>query len=84
VISTALHIYNVDGAIYNLATAMSRFPYLGLSPSASGRDDDQQAGTLRPHENGIRILRIGACVSLMLMALREGSVQLTEASQGGW
>ena len=38
-ISPGRHSDNVDGPIYNLAAAMSTFPYVDLSPSARGRDD---------------------------------------------
>jgi hypothetical protein len=58
---------------------MSKFPYLGLSPSASGRDDDQQPGTLVSMDNGIETLRVGACMVVTSMALHEGPVPLTHA-----
>lgn len=80
-ISTDLHFHNLHGPVFDLATTMSKFLYLGLSlpqviemttaaPARSIRLADQ-LGTLRP----------GACADVTLLKLREGPVALTDASE---
>ena len=59
------------------------FPYLGLSPSASGRDDDGNPARWVYMDNGIKTLRVGACMVVTLMALPEGPVPLTHAFERG-
>jgi dihydroorotase len=82
-ISSDLHAHNVRGPVYDLATTMSKFLYLGLSlreviekttlaPARSVRLEDQ-IGTLRP----------GACADVSLFELREGPVELTDAGERG-
>jgi dihydroorotase len=73
-ISSDLHVYNLDGPVYDLATTMSKFLHLGLpldevvamttgAPArAIGRGGE--LGTLRP----------GAAADVTLMELREGPV----------
>jgi dihydroorotase len=73
-ISSDLHVYNLDGPVYDLATTMSKFLHLGLSldevvamttgapAHAIGRGGE--LGTLRP----------GAAADVTLMELREGPV----------
>ena len=73
-ISSDLHVYNLDGPVYDLATTMSKFLHLGLSldevvamttgapARAIGRGGE--LGTLRP----------GAAADVTLMELREGPV----------
>ncbi len=80
-ISTDLHIYNVNGPVYDLATTMSKFLHLGLSlqqvvtmttlhPARSVRRE-ADLGTLRP----------GACADVTLLAMRAGPVSLTDAGE---
>jgi dihydroorotase len=80
-ISSDLHAHNVMGPVYDLATTMSKFLYLGLSlndviemsstrPASVIRMADQ-LGTLRP----------GALADVTLLELREEPVELTDA---GW
>jgi dihydroorotase len=80
-ISTDLHIYNVDGPVYDMATTMSKVLHLGLSlpqvvemttavPARSVRRADE-LGTLRP----------GACADVTLLELRAGPVALTDAGE---
>ncbi|MGQ0603263.1 MAG: amidohydrolase/deacetylase family metallohydrolase [Anaerolineales bacterium] len=80
-ISTDLHLYNLNGPVFNLTTTLSKFLHLGLSlsdvvtmttanPARSVRMDDE-----------IGTLRVGACADVTLMELREGPIQLTDASE---
>jgi dihydroorotase len=80
-ISSDLHFHNVNGPVFDLATTMSKFLYLGLSlsqviemttaaPARSVRMADH-LGTLSP----------GANADVTLLELREGPVSLTDASE---
>jgi dihydroorotase len=80
-ISSDLHIHNLHGPVFDLATTMSKFLYLGLSlpeviekttaaPARSVRLGDQ-IGTLRP----------GAAADVTLLDLRQGPVSLTDAGE---
>ncbi len=80
-ISSDLHVYNVNGPVFDLATTLSKFLHLGLpltkvielataNPARSVRLADQ-LGTLRP----------AACGDVTLLQLRDGPVSLTDASE---
>lgn len=82
-ISTDLHIYNVNGPVFNLATTMAKFMYLGLSlPQVVEMTTATPARSVRM-ENEIGTLRPGACADVTLLELREGPVALTDASERG-
>jgi dihydroorotase len=80
-ISSDVHTHNYRGPVYDLATTMSKFLYLGLSlpqviemttaiPARSIRMQDR-IGTLRP----------GAYSDVTLLQLIEGPILLTDASK---
>jgi dihydroorotase len=80
-ISSDLHIHNLHGPVFDLATTMSKFLHLGLSladviekttaaPAHSVRRE-AEIGTLRP----------GACADVTLLEMREGPVELTDAGE---
>lgn len=82
-ISTDLHIYNLNGPVFDMATTMSKFLYLGLSltqvvamttaaPARSIRRADR-LGTLCP----------GASADVTLLELHAGPVLLTDAAEQG-
>jgi len=82
-ISTDLHIYNVNGPVFNLAATMSKFLHLGLSlPQVVEMTTATPAHSVRM-ENEIGTLRPGACADVTLLKLREGPVALTDASEKG-
>lgn len=82
-ISTDLHIYNVNGPVFNLATTMSKFLHLGLLlPQVVEMTTATPARSVRM-ENEIGTLRPGACADVTLLELREGPVALTDASEKG-
>jgi dihydroorotase len=78
-ISSDLHVYNVHGPVFDLATTMSKFLHLGLSldevvemstaaPARAIRED-ALLGSLRP----------GAAADVTLLEWREGPVELEDA-----
>jgi dihydroorotase len=80
-ISTDLHIYNVHGPVFDLATTMSKFLHLGLSlPQVVEMTTANPARSVRM-ENEIGTLRAGACADVTLLEWREGPVQLTDAGE---
>lgn len=80
-ISTDLHIYNVDGPVFNLATTMSKFLHLGLSLNEVVTMTTANPARSVRMENEIGALRVGACADVTLLQLRAGPVQLTDAAE---
>jgi dihydroorotase len=70
-ISSDLHVYNLDGPVFDLATTMSKFLHLGLS-----LDEVVALTTIAPaqvigHDRALGTLRPGAAGDVTLLALRE-------------
>jgi dihydroorotase len=73
-ISSDLHVYNLDGPVFDLATTMSKFLHLGLS-----LDEVVAMTTVAPaqvigHGDALGTLRPGAAADVTLLAEREGPV----------
>ncbi|MBL8055278.1 MAG: amidohydrolase/deacetylase family metallohydrolase [Anaerolineales bacterium] len=82
-ISTDLHIHNLHGPVFDLATTMSKFLHLGLTlPQVVDLTTRHPARSIRL-ENEIGTLRPGACADVTLLRLQEGPVQLTDAADKG-
>jgi dihydroorotase len=82
-LSSDLHVYNVDGPVFDLATTMTKFLYLGLPLNKV-----IELATVNParsvrRENEIGALRPGACGDVTLLELRPGPISLTDASDRG-
>ena len=82
-ISSDLHVYNVNGPVFDLATTMTKFLYLGLPLNKV-----IELATVNParsvrRENEIGALRPGACGDVTLIELRPGPISLTDASERG-
>jgi dihydroorotase len=78
-ISSDLHVYNLDGPVYDLATTMSKFLHLGLS-----LDDVVAMTTGAPariigHDGVLGSLRPGAAADVTLVARQEGPVIFEDA-----
>jgi len=75
-ISSDLHIYNIDGPVYDLATTVSKFLHLGLS-----LDDALRKVTAVPAEvigmaDQIGTLKVGARGDAVVLELQEGDFEL--------
>ena len=82
-ISTDLHIHNVEGPVFDMATTMSKFLYLGLSlPRVVEMTTLAPARSIRMADQ-LGTLRVGACADVTLLELRSGPVQLTDAAEKG-
>ena len=78
-ISSDLHVYNVDGPVFDLATTMSKFLHLGLP-----LDEVVAMTTAAPAEvvrgaAGLGTLAPGAAADVTLLELREGRFGLEDA-----
>ncbi len=78
-ISSDVHRYNVRGPVYDLATTLSKFLYLGLS-----LDEVVALGTSRPaaaigRAGEVGTLRVGAEADIAVMRLEEGRFTLRDA-----
>ena len=78
-ISSDLHVYNVNGPVYDLANVITKFLYLGMSlddalarvTSVPARDvlHDERLGTLAP----------GTCGDAVVFELRQGEFNLEDS-----
>ena len=78
-ISSDLHVYNLDGPVFDLATTMSKFLHLGLS-----LDEVVEMTTAAPARvlrgaAALGTLRPGAAADVTLLELREGRFELEDA-----
>jgi dihydroorotase len=78
-ISSDLHIYNVEGPVFDLATTLSKFLYLGMS-----LDDVLARATRHPAQvlgksDQIGSLKIGACGDAVVFNLESGSFDFEDA-----
>lgn len=78
-ISSDLHVYNVDGPVYDLATTVSKFLHLGLSlDQALARVTAAPAQAIRM-AGQIGTLQPGAWGDAVVFALEEGPFELLDA-----
>lgn len=78
-VSSDVHVYNVRGPVYDLATTLSKFLYMGL-PLA----DVIAMATVRPAEaigrlGDVGTLKVGAVADVSIMRLTEGPVTFVDA-----
>lgn len=78
-ISSDLHVYNVDGPVFDLATTMSKFLHLGLSlDEVVAMTTAAPAGALRGAA-ALGTLAPGAAADVTLLELSEGRFELEDA-----
>ena len=77
-ISSDLHVYNLDGPVFDLATTMSKFLYLGLSLDEVVTMTTAAPARVIGHDRALGTLRPGAEGDVTLLALREETVSLED------
>jgi dihydroorotase len=70
-ISSDLHVYNLDGPVFDLATTMSKFLHLGLSLDEVVALTTAAPAQVIGHDRSLGTLRPGAAGDVTLLALRE-------------
>jgi dihydroorotase len=70
-ISSDLHVYNLDGPVFDLATTMSKFLHLGLSLDEVVALTTAAPAQVIGHDRALGTLRPGAAGDVTLLALRE-------------
>ena len=82
-ISSDLHIYNIDGPVYDLVNVVNKFLYLGMSlDDALAKVTSIPAETiLMPGQVGT--LAVDAWGDAVIFELREGEFQLVDAQRSG-
>jgi dihydroorotase len=78
-ISSDLHVYNVNGPVYDLATTVSKFLYLGLSLDEALRKVTAVPAEVIGMAGEIGTLRVGAWGDAVVFDLQEGSIELMDA-----
>ncbi len=78
-ISSDLHIYNVDGPVFDLATTLSKFLYLGMSLDDVLARATQHPAQILGKSDQIGSLKIGACGDAVVFNLESGSFDFVDA-----
>lgn len=78
-ISSDLHVYNLDGPVYDLATTMSKFLHLGLPLDEVVAMTTGAPARVIGHDGVLGSLRPGAAADVTLLAIREGPVTFEDA-----
>jgi dihydroorotase len=73
-ISSDLHVYNLDGPVFDLATTMSKFLHLGLPLDEVVTMTTGAPAQVIGHADALGTLRPGAAGDVTLLAVREGPV----------
>ncbi len=73
-ISSDLHVYNLDGPVFDLATTMSKFLHLGLSLDEVVSMTTTAPAQVIGHDGALGTLRPGAAGDVTLLEIREGPV----------
>lgn len=73
-VSSDLHVYNLDGPVFDLATTMSKFLHLGLSLDEVVTMTTGAPAQVVGHADALGTLRPGAAGDVTLLAVREGPV----------
>jgi dihydroorotase len=77
-ISSDLHVYNIDGPVYDLATTVSKFLYLGLSLDETlAKVTAAPAQAIRMSDQ-IGTLKTGAWGDAVIFELQEGSFDFSD------
>ena len=72
-ISSDLHVYNLDGPVFDLATTMSKFLHLGLSLDEVVAMTTAAPALVIGHDRALGTLRPGAAADVTLMDAPGGS-----------
>jgi dihydroorotase len=78
-ISSDLHVYNVNGPVYDLATTVSKFLHLGLSLEDALRKVTQTPAQALQLADQIGTLKVGAWGDAVVFALQEGNFELVDS-----
>lgn len=78
-ISSDVHQYNVNGPVFDLATTLSKFLYLGLTLTQVVERATLNAARLFAFPQGIGTLRPGAEADVAVFSLDEGNFEFVDA-----
>jgi len=78
-ISSDLHRHNIDGPVYDLATTISKFLYLGMSLDDAVSRSTAHPARLLGMADEIGTLKTGACGDAVLMKMETGSFEFFDA-----
>jgi dihydroorotase len=80
-ISSDLHVYNINGPVYDLATTVSKFLYLGLSLDEALRKVTAAPAQAIRMADQIGTLKVGAWGDAVVFELQEGKFELWDTHQ---
>ena len=79
-ISSDLHIYNIEGPVFDQLTTLSKFIYLGMSLEEVIRLSTESAARVMGKADRLGTLRVGAEGDVTLIRQEEGDCTLTDAA----
>ncbi len=79
-ISSDVHRYNVRGPVFDLATTLSKFIYLGMSLDDVIRLATEAPATAIRRDDIVGSLKVGAVADVSIFDLQEGPVEFKDAS----
>jgi dihydroorotase len=82
-ISSDLHIYNVDGPVFDLATTLSKFLYLGISLDDVLARATQHPAQILGKSDQLGTLKKGACGDAVVFQVDSGSFDFVDAHGQG-
>ena len=80
-ISSDLHMYNIEGPVYDQVTTLSKFLHLGLSLEEVVRCSTQTAATAIGKADTLGTLKVGAEGDVTLLRLEEGTFTFFDSHQ---
>ena len=78
-ISSDVHQFNVNGPVFDLATTLSKFLHLGLTPDEVIRRAATNPANLFGFPKGLGTLKVGAAADVALFSLVEGDFHFVDA-----
>ena len=78
-ISSDVHQFNVNGPVFDLATTLSKFLHLGLTPEEVIQRASTNPANLFGFPNGLGTLKVGAAADVALFSLVEGDFRFEDS-----
>ncbi len=78
-ISSDLHVYNIEGPVFNQVTTLSKFLHLGMSLGDVVKLSTETSAQTIGRKNDLGTLKVGAEGDVSILKLEEGAFTLTDS-----
>ena len=79
-ISSDLHFYNVNGPVFDLATTVSKFVYMGMPLEQALEMCITRPAQFLNMQDEIGVLKVGACADIAIFELAEGRFEFVDCA----